>query len=206
MKIISLYITFLGVNQRVSHQSFSGNWWDINQKGRKRQWECWMVERYLYFLWSKSVNIHIFFFLKNLFIYFNWRPIALKYCSGFCHTLTWISHGCTGVTYPSFTFLLSLFYLFCGIPVTNLLPYLTWLNKMHKISVRDYNNQLYSCHYYKARQKKKKSKDLVSISSSSELEMCPSSSQATLLRFSFVFCWNRGNHACLRASSWELKQ
>ena len=30
------------------------------------------------------------FFKK--FIYFNWRLITLQYCSGFCHTLTWISH------------------------------------------------------------------------------------------------------------------
>ena len=39
-----------------------------------------------------------FFFKK--FIYFNWRLITLQYCSGFCHTLTWISHGCTCVPYP----------------------------------------------------------------------------------------------------------
>ena len=32
-----------------------------------------------------------------LFIYFNWRLITLQYCDGFCHTLTWISHGCTCV-------------------------------------------------------------------------------------------------------------
>ena len=32
-----------------------------------------------------------------LFIYFNWRLITLQYCSDFCHTLTWISHGCTCV-------------------------------------------------------------------------------------------------------------
>ena len=31
------------------------------------------------------------------FICFNWRPITLQYCSGLCHTLTWISHGCTCV-------------------------------------------------------------------------------------------------------------
>ena len=30
----------------------------------------------------------VLFFLKNLFIYFNWRRITLKYCGGFCHTLT----------------------------------------------------------------------------------------------------------------------
>ena len=39
-----------------------------------------------------------FFFF--LIIYLNWRLITLHYCSGFCHTLTWISHGCTGVPHP----------------------------------------------------------------------------------------------------------
>ena len=29
------------------------------------------------------------------FIFISWRLITLKYCSGFCHTLTWISHGFT---------------------------------------------------------------------------------------------------------------
>ena len=38
-------------------------------------------------------------FLKKI-IYFNWRLITLQYCSGFCHTLTWISHGCTCVPHP----------------------------------------------------------------------------------------------------------
>ena len=37
------------------------------------------------------------FFLINCF---NWRLITLQYCSGFCHTLTWISHGCTCVPHP----------------------------------------------------------------------------------------------------------
>ena len=31
------------------------------------------------------------------FFFFNWRLNTLQYCSGFCHTLTWISHGCTCV-------------------------------------------------------------------------------------------------------------
>ena len=40
-----------------------------------------------------------------LIIYFNWRLINLQYCSGiqyckFCHTSTWISHGCTRVSPP----------------------------------------------------------------------------------------------------------
>ena len=29
------------------------------------------------------------------FIFISWRLITLQYCSGFCHTLTWISHGVT---------------------------------------------------------------------------------------------------------------
>ena len=33
-------------------------------------------------------------------LYFNWRLIISQYCGGFCHTLTWISHGCTCVPHP----------------------------------------------------------------------------------------------------------
>ena len=39
----------------------------------------------------------------------NWRLITLQYCGGFCHTLTWISHGCTCVPHPE--------------PPSHLLPY-----------------------------------------------------------------------------------
>ena len=39
-------------------------------------------------------------FLLFLFVYFNWRLITLQYCGDFCHTLTWISHGCTCVPHP----------------------------------------------------------------------------------------------------------
>ena len=35
------------------------------------------------------------FILALLFI--SWRLITLQYCTGFCHTLTWISHGFTCV-------------------------------------------------------------------------------------------------------------
>ena len=37
-------------------------------------------------------------FLK--LVYFNYRLIALQYCGGFCHTSTWISHGCACVSPP----------------------------------------------------------------------------------------------------------
>ena len=34
------------------------------------------------------------------FIFISWRLITLQYCSGFCHTLTRISHGYTCVPHP----------------------------------------------------------------------------------------------------------
>ena len=46
---------------------------------------------------SHTCILCFFFFNINLF---NWRIIILQYCSGFCHTLTWISHGCTCVPHP----------------------------------------------------------------------------------------------------------
>ena len=42
-------------------------------------------------------QILLFFFS---FIFISWRLITLQYCSGFCHTLTWISHGFTCVPHP----------------------------------------------------------------------------------------------------------
>ena len=41
-----------------------------------------------------------FIFLLFLFFFISWRLITLQYCSGFCHTLTWISHGFTCVPHP----------------------------------------------------------------------------------------------------------
>ena len=63
--------------------------------------------------WGGKKNVHrthpqsqLFFFFftqlceKQLFIFISWRLITLQYCSGFCHTLTWISHGFTCVPHP----------------------------------------------------------------------------------------------------------
>ena len=41
--------------------------------------------------------IQLFFFP---FIFISWRLITLQYCGGFCHTLTWISHGFTCIPHP----------------------------------------------------------------------------------------------------------
>ena len=47
-----------------------------------------------------SLNKQIYIYMYYRFIYFSWRLITLQYCGGFCHTLTWISHGCTCVPHP----------------------------------------------------------------------------------------------------------
>ena len=39
----------------------------------------------------------LFFF----FFLISWKLITLQYCSGFCHTLTWISHGYTCIPHPN---------------------------------------------------------------------------------------------------------
>ena len=45
----------------------------------------------------KQIYINDIFFP---FIFISWRLITLQYCSGFCHTLTRISHGVTCVPHP----------------------------------------------------------------------------------------------------------
>ena len=57
----------------------------------------WMYERGLYFRIPTN-NMQFFFFFP--FIFISWRLISLQYCSGFCHTLTWISHGFTCIPHP----------------------------------------------------------------------------------------------------------
>ena len=58
------------------------------------------------------VSYSLFFFP---FIFISWRLITSQHCSGFCHTLTWISHGVTCIPHPdppSLFFLRTAFYLF----------------------------------------------------------------------------------------------
>ena len=44
------------------------------------------------------MNLEVLGFFK--LICFNWKLITLQYCSGFHHTTTRISHGCTCVPHP----------------------------------------------------------------------------------------------------------
>ena len=51
----------------------------------------------LLFCFAYRIIVTIFF---SPFIFISLRLITLQYCSGFCHTLTWISHGFTCVPHP----------------------------------------------------------------------------------------------------------
>ena len=51
--------------------------------------------------WMYNVACNFYFFIFIFFIFISWRLITLQYCSGFCHTLTWISHGFTCVPHPN---------------------------------------------------------------------------------------------------------
>ena len=50
------------------------------------------------FIFLGSLATHWLLFFS--FIFISWRLITLQYCSGFCHTLTWVSHGFTCVPHP----------------------------------------------------------------------------------------------------------
>ena len=52
----------------------------------------------LFYVFILVINCGFFFFFS--FIFISWRLITLQYCSGFCHTLTWISHKFTCIPHP----------------------------------------------------------------------------------------------------------
>ena len=66
------------------------------------------------------ISMHILIFFPQVFfspfIFISWRLITLQYCSGFCHTLTWISHGFTFIPHPNPPFHLPLHSIPLGLP------------------------------------------------------------------------------------------
>ena len=63
-----------------------------------------------------SLRHGLFFFLFFSLIFISWRLITLQYCSGFCHTLTWISHGFTCIPHPDSPSHLPLYPIPLGLP------------------------------------------------------------------------------------------
>ena len=57
-----------------------------------------------FFFWESLVCFLVFFFFLAFFsfsfIFISCRLITSQHFHGFCHTLTWISHGVTGVPHP----------------------------------------------------------------------------------------------------------
>ena len=58
----------------------------------------------------------LFFCFFFSFIFISWRLITLQYYRGFCHTLTWISHGFTCMPHPDLPSHLSLYLIPLGLP------------------------------------------------------------------------------------------
>ena len=53
-----------------------------------------------FFKWRRGFLKFIYLFIFLFFIFISCRLITLQFCSGFCHTLTWISHGFTCIPHP----------------------------------------------------------------------------------------------------------
>ena len=50
--------------------------------------------------WDSRKQNNNYHLIELFFFLISWRLITLQYCSGFCHTLTWISHGFTCIPHP----------------------------------------------------------------------------------------------------------
>ena len=65
---------------------------------------------------SHQLLKHAFFFFFFSFIFISWRLITSQHFSGFCHTLTWISHGVTCIPHPDLPSHLPLHPIPLGLP------------------------------------------------------------------------------------------
>ena len=68
--------------------------WYTFSRNHTLNFECWSLAGLAV---CSTVLLYSFFFS---FIYISWRLITLQYCSGFFHTLIWISLGFTCVPHP----------------------------------------------------------------------------------------------------------
>ena len=83
-----------------------------------------------------------YLFIYFSFIFISWRLITLQYCSGFYHTLTWISHGFTCIPHPDPPFHLPLYPIPLGLPSapgpSTCLMHPTWAGDL-------FHPRLYTC-------------------------------------------------------------
>ena len=82
------------------------------------------------------LQVALFFFS---FIFISWRLITLQYCSGFCHTLTWVSHGVTCIPHPDPPSHLPLYPIPLGLPSapgpSTCLMHPTWAGDLFHLQV-----------------------------------------------------------------------
>ena len=80
----------------------------VNNSKEIKYFFCFLFSLFLDYNWipklaailEKSLFCTFLFFFLIFIFFISWRLIILQYCSGFCHTLKWISHGFTCVPHP----------------------------------------------------------------------------------------------------------
>ena len=70
----------------------------------------------LFYLNIQFSTLCSLFFIFFPIIFISWRLITSQYCSGFCHTLTWISHGFTCIPHPDLPSHIPLHLIPLGLP------------------------------------------------------------------------------------------
>ena len=87
-----------GVLQSMWLQRVIGHDWmtKLNWNSLNETLKYFFFNRNTFFIWTgKILCFYLFFFFFPPIIFISWRLITLQYCSSFCHTLIWISHGFT---------------------------------------------------------------------------------------------------------------
>ena len=95
---LKLATNALGVSGVIWSGGSPGDW-------RMRSWIALFLSPYsitkIPSLWDRHRHrLFVWFFFFFPFIFISWRLITLWYCSGFCHTLTWINRGFTCFPHP----------------------------------------------------------------------------------------------------------
>ena len=116
-----------------------------NSNGKNTQgWDRWSISKLPWFCvlgqvaWTLWFSFFLIrkqcFFFFNFFFFISWRLITLLYCSEFCHTLKWISHGFTCISHPDPPSYLPLHPIPLGLPrapgLSTCLMHPTWAQVM----------------------------------------------------------------------------
>ena len=74
-------------------------WMTNKAKSPRSSQNLFILFLFIYFF-LRVLHLLIYLFIYFSFIFISWRPVTTQHCSGFCHTLTWISHGVTCIPHP----------------------------------------------------------------------------------------------------------